>query len=509
MVGTASLGLAAPYALPGLFAFAGEQPSAAADRVRFAQGVEPLVRLIEETPRERCVPALVEELRQGLSYRRFLAAVFFAAVRRQNSHHQMYKIHSVNQVCIDLPTEERILPLFWAMDSYKAIQERSEPAPPPLPELKGPLPSADKAVAEFHDAMQRADVDRAERALVALVRSQGARQVLESLWPYACCNGNYGGHRAIAAANACRAVDTIGWHQAEPVLRFLVREWEGAKEDTFFPLNRARVDKHLEQLPAGWTGGAADRAATLELFTVMREGKGDQAACDLVCQQLRAGVGARAIWDAVFLATAELLVRFDSGWGLASRPLHSNTSTNARHFIFQASGSPRTRLLVLLQAVAWVAHNTRAHVGKDLRDIRLTDLPAASVPAKTEDAVTEIFALLPNRHYYWDDKAKKAVLTYGKREAADEACRKVFVLTKDRPETIPAFAQAARSWLCRKASGDSHDYKILAAMLENADVVSPEWRPHLLAAAVHYFHGNQSIDYPAVQQAREALQKKG
>src|SRR5262249_59298749 len=51
-------------------------------------------------------------------------------------------------------------------------------------------------------------------------------------------------------------------------------------------------------------------------------------------KQLLHGVGAQAVWDAVHLATAELMVRHKSGWGLASRPLHANTSTNALHYAF-------------------------------------------------------------------------------------------------------------------------------------------------------------------------------
>ena len=47
---------------------------------------------------------------------------------------------------------------------------------------------------------------------------------------------------------------------------------------------------------------------------------------------------------------------------------------------------------------------------------------------------------------------------------------------------MPLFVQTAHSWLCRKASNDTHEYKFLAAILEDAGSVSPEWRPHLLAA---------------------------
>jgi hypothetical protein len=117
--------------------------------------------------------------------------------------------------------------------------------------------------------------------------------------------------------------------------------------------------------------------------------------------------------------------------------------------------------------------------GKGLRDKSIIELGGASIPANSEKAVAELFELLPSRTYRWDPKADpKVVLTYGKRENADEACRKMFALTSAPPETVAPFVQTAHSWLCRKASNDHHEYKYLAAILEDATLVSPEWQPH-------------------------------
>lgn len=507
VAGTASLGLTDLPWLRGLAAFGAEPPP---DKVRFGPDIEPIVRLIEETPRERCVPVFIEQLRRGLPYRRFLAAAFFACVRKQHCHHEVYKIHSVHQVSLEVRPEERLLPLFWAVNGFKQRQE-DFPAPP-LAQLKEPFPAAEKAAAEFIEAMQRSDLDRAEPALVALARNQGARQTMEQLWLYGCRNGQSGGHGAISVANCFRALETIGWQQAEPVLRFVLQDlyFLGyVKPDGYWLPNTDRVDRHLDKLPPAWAGDRASPAATRELFALLREGKAD-AACELAAKQLLAGTSAQAIWDAVHLATAELMVRHSSGWGLASRPLHSNTSTNALHYAFRTCTSPRTRLLLLLQAVAWAADKTGGDLaGRGLRGIRITELAEASVPASSEDAVAEIFALLPSRTYRWDPQARKAVLTYGQRADADEACRKVLALARERPEAVPLFVQTAHSWLCRKASNDHHEYKFLAAILEDVCRVSPHWQPHLLAASVHYFHGKQTPDNLVMQQAREALQKLG
>lgn len=501
----ASLGLPNLPMLGELAAFAVEAPPAT---MRFGPDIEPIVRLIEETPRDRCIAVFIDQLRRGLPYRRFLAAVFFAGIRRFRSHHDVYKIHSVHQVSLDARPEERLLPLFWALHGYKKHQE--DFPRPLLTELKGPLPAAEKASAELADAMERFDADKAERALVTLARNQGARQTMEQLWVYGLRNLGAGGHAAILVANCFRALETIGWQEAEQTLRFVVQDFyllSAEKPDPHWLSNTSRAERHLDKLPATWAAGKADPAATRELFSLLREGK-VEPACELAIKQLLGGVGAQAQWDAVHLATAELMVRHKSGWGLASRPLHANTSTNALHYAFRTCTTSRTRLLALLQAVAWAASRTGGDL-PDLGDVRIAELPAASVAAAAEDAVAEIFALLPSRTYRWDPQVKKAVLGYGERDAADEACRKAFVLAKKHPDKAPLFVQTAHSWLCQKANDDAHEYKFLAAILEDAACVSPEWQPHLLAASVHYFHGKQTPDNPVIQQVQEALQQKG
>lgn len=501
VAGAASLGLPNVPHFGELAALAAEPPPAT---MRFGPDIEPIVRLIEETPRDRCIDVFIDQLRRGLPYRRFLAAVFFAGVRRYRSHHDVYKIHSVHQVSQEVRPDERLLPLFWALDSYKKHQE--DYPRPLLTELTGLLPSPEKAGSELADAMQQFDADRAERAAVALARNQGARQTMEQFWVYGLRNLGAGGHAAILVANCFRALESIGWREAEQTLRFVVQDiylLTAEKPDTFWLSNSARADRHLDALPATWAAEKADTAATRELFSLLREGKAEPA-CDLAVKQLLGGVGAQAQWDAIHLATAELMVRHQSGWGLASRPLHANTSTNALHYAFRTCTTPRTRLMALLQAVAWGAARTGSDAA-DLRDIKIAELPAAPIPASGDDAVAQIFELLPARTLQRGPELKENIQGYGKRADADEACRKVFTLVKTRPEVVPLFAQSAQSWLCRKANEDAHEYKFLAAILEDATCVSPEWQPHLLAASVHYFHGSQTPDNPIIQQVQAAL----
>src|SRR5207245_1227416 len=79
-----------------------------------------------------------------------------------------------------------------------------------------------------------------------------------------------------------------------------------------------------------------------------------------------------------------------------SEPLHANTAANALHYAFQASAEPATRLLVLLQALGWMCLYRGALARKDwLREPRqITEIAAAQIPDKPEQAIDEILAHL-------------------------------------------------------------------------------------------------------------------
>src|SRR5262249_9771346 len=160
--------------------------------------------------------------------------------------------------------------LFWALYGYKKHQE--DFPRPLLTELKGSLPAPEKAGAELAAAMERCDVDGAERAVVALARNQGARQTMEQLWVYGLQSLGAGGHAAILVANCFRALETIGWQEAEAALRFVVQDLYllGAeKPDPYWPSNTDHWDRHLNKLPASWAAEKADPAATRELFLLL------------------------------------------------------------------------------------------------------------------------------------------------------------------------------------------------------------------------------------------------
>src|SRR5688572_4723595 len=77
------------------------------DLVRFSPETEPIIKLILDTPREKCIATMVERFNHGMTYRQFMAALYLAATRVGQWHenpfdHVAYSIHSAHQLALDL-----------------------------------------------------------------------------------------------------------------------------------------------------------------------------------------------------------------------------------------------------------------------------------------------------------------------------------------------------------------------------------------------------------------------
>lgn len=468
------------------------------DVVQLHPDIEPLVRLIEDTPREKCVEMIVGELRRGVPYRQFLGALFLAGIRNVNPQppgfkfHCVFVIHAAHQLSLDAPVGDRLLPLFWALDEFKKSQaEDVQQGDFRLRPVSGALPSPEQAWSEFHAAMEAWDEPRADRAIVALVRSRGANEIIEGMWRYGARDYRNIGHKAIFVANAWRTLQTIGWRHAEPVLRSLVLGLLDFKDkevnsysftsQAYLP-NVTRANETIGALPGGWSQAVANPAATRDLLDVIRTG--DIAnACGFATSNLSSGaITAGAVWDAVHLASGELMMRQPGIYGI-----HTVTSANALHFAYRAAAEPVNRLVLLLQGIGWMCQfrNFMASRPQSLSETRITDLAPAEIPAASEAAAEEILATLSN------DPAA--------------AAPKALAYARQHPEPTD-FARHARQLIFRKAA-DPHHYKYAAAIFEDYELVSPGWRPQMLATSVYYLRGSQLPDSPLMQGVREAIER--
>jgi hypothetical protein len=192
---------------------------------------------------------------------------------------------------------------------------------------------------------------------------------------------------------------------------------------------------------------------------------------------------------------------------MAARPLHANTTANALHYAFNTSSVPRIRLLILLQAIAWIGDFVRSHLGDEmLSDTKPVDLGGSLPVASATEAVQELFEQLPPRTYDLSSRTKGGYALV-QRDARADLGRQVFALVNQDPAAAGLYMQAARNWLCAKAVVEAHEFKLPAAMFEDYSLVSPEWRPRLLAASAHWLHGKQSPDSQLLREARGEIQK--
>src|SRR6185436_19679176 len=96
--------------------------------VRLHPDIEPLVRLLEDTSRERVLEEVATRLKRGLSYRELLAALLLAGVRNIQPRpvgfkfHAVLVVHSAHLASLASPDSDRWLPIFWAIDQFKSSQ---------------------------------------------------------------------------------------------------------------------------------------------------------------------------------------------------------------------------------------------------------------------------------------------------------------------------------------------------------------------------------------------------
>src|SRR5437763_664122 len=134
--------------------------------VRLDPEVEPIVRLIEETPRNQLLEEVANRIRKGLAYRDVLAGLLLAGVRNVPPRptvgfkfHAVLVVNSAHLASQASPDAERWLPIFWALDNFKQSQAttikesgwRMGPVDEPH------VPAAHEAKAAFAEAMDTWD----------------------------------------------------------------------------------------------------------------------------------------------------------------------------------------------------------------------------------------------------------------------------------------------------------------------------------------------------------------
>ncbi len=465
---------------------AGADLAVGPDAVRFRPEIEPVVRWIEETPNEAILGVAIDHLKRGLSYRDLLAGLFLAGIRNIKPHPVGFKFHAVlvinsaHLLAQTAAADERLLPLLWALDTFKQSQAQDiKEGDWTLGRVdEARLPTPGKAKAEFLRAMDAWDAEAADASIAALCRSAGAAETMEPLWRMAVRDQRNIGHKPIFAAQSWRTLQAIGWQHAEPVLRSLafgLLDLHGDSRHVAVGPYDANL-QNAKTLRDGWQTGKLDPAATRSLLQTLRQASPEDASAEAV-KLLNQGISPDSLWDAVILSSSELLMRSP---GIVA--IHATTSANSLHYIFGASGDDTTRKLALLQAVGWQPlYRGRAKAPSAPFIDALEPLPPA---AKGDDAVGEIFESVSTNR--------------------GEASRKAlgYLNAGGSPDVLFA---AARRMIFHKGR-DSHDYKYGAAAWEECVLASdPKWRAPLLAATMFNLPGAGTKDSDLMIKAREAV----
>jgi hypothetical protein len=486
---TAALGVGGLGFLDQLAPVSAAEAKLPADKVRFHPDIEPLVRLLEETPRDRVIEEFAARVRRGTSYREVLAALQLAGVRSIQPRPVGFKFHAVLVVnsahlaSLNAPDSDRWLPIFWALDQFKSSQARNaqEGNWSMSGVTESAVPPAHRAKQAFTEAMDNWDTSAADAAVAGLARSAGAQEVFELFARYGARDFRDIGHKAIYVANSWRTLQNIGWQHAEPVLRSLAyallehEDTNPAKRDGA-PDRAGRRNRELAaKIRPDWLAGKPDAAAATDLLKALRQAN-DTEAADQVVALLNRGVSSASVWDAVFQAAGELLIRQP-----AIISLHSVTTANALHYAFQHSGNDETRRWLLLQAASFLPM-FRGRM-QNARPMPLDELEAVSPKAVGAEAVAEVFADVSR------DKTAGARKALGYLRAGGDPL---------------AFIATARRLIYLKGT-DSHDYKFSEAALEDYFHVSPALRDRCLAASVGWLKGSGGADSRLVERTRAAF----
>ena len=479
-------------AAAGAFGFLSRIPSVRAaeakldpKQVQFRPEIEPLIRMIEEAPRQRVLEEVGALIKKGTTYTEVLSALILAGVRNIQPRPVGFKFHAVLVVnsahlaSLNSPDSDRWLPIFWALDQFKSSQAQDvkEGNWTMAPVKESEVPSAEKARQMFVEGMDQWDVAKVDAATAGLARTVGAQEVFDLFAKYGSRDFRDIGHKAIYVANSWRTLQAIGWRHSEPVLRSLGYALlqggdKNPAENSFGADLPGRMnEKLLKTIRGGWQRGLVAKEATAEMLGVLRSGSWEEASRKVV-EFLNKKISPQSIWDALFQHASEMLMRQP---GIVS--LHANTTTNAMHYAHQQTSNDETRRFLLLQNAAFLTMFRDRGAVKE--GVKIDEFE----PVEGAPSIEEIFA---------EVSGNKVV-----------AAQKALAYLKSAKNPRP-FLDEAQRLIYLKGNG-SHDYKFSSAVLEDYYHITGGMRDRFLAASVYWLQGSKKKDTDLVARTRAAL----
>jgi len=454
-----------------------------------------LLKLLEDSPRERIPRELARMIRSGLRYEDLLAALSLAAVRNVQpypdvgfKYHSVMVLRSIHSTTQHLSSADKWLPIVWATDYFKDTQAQEQATGGwRLPtRLAAPVGNPQAARRALVTALDNWDRDAADAAIVRYAQAARPDEIFSLLFPYGARDLREIGHKAITVSNAHSLIALLGGAQAEPMLRSTVAALQNSAAGPNPASHDLQPDqpwrhnqKQLREIPRSWKQGRDDPGARTELHAALYR-VSEQEAGTVVVELLRKGISPEAIWQVLFGTAAELLMRQPS-----IVLLHAQTTANALHYAYRVCGNEQTQQLMLLQCAAFIAM-FRKLVETTHPDPNLDALQPLPLDGTSVDAIGEIFSDLSAGHRLQGARKSLGYLLNG--------------------GDAEALIANARHHLVYHAD-EAHDYKFSEAVFDNYSHLSDfAWRCRFLSAGVAYFNAPAKRPGAVVEEILELLQ---
>ncbi len=284
-----------------------------ASRLTFGP-IEPLVALMQDTPIDRLLPAVVERINAGEPFSRLVTAAALANARTfggqdYEGYHTVMALVPAYEMSRELPESQKALPIlkvFYRNTNH--IQQLGGHSHEALHPITPAELSAGQCGGEaLRDATRRRDYDGAERTFAALTAKSvpDAYNDLQYL-----VQDNVDVHRVVLAWRAWSLLDLAGKENATTLLRQSVRfccdaERHSKNEDLRALLPRLLETKGLSAQPSKYRD-ASDKWIEELSHTVY--GSTRRQAAEAVALALAEGFSPEAVGEAISLAANQLVL---------------------------------------------------------------------------------------------------------------------------------------------------------------------------------------------------------
>ncbi len=308
---TAALGFGTAGAMGFVPAFADQEPEA----LSFGP-LEPLVRLLQETPADRLLPALVEQLKNGSDLKRLVAAAALANARSFGGEdyvgfHTMMALSPAWKMSAELPAALQPLPVFKVLYRNTARLQEAGTRNTLRAVKPAPLPAGQTGGIALRDAVRRKDRDAAESLFAGLAQGSPADAFNHLLYEV---QDSAEVHRVALPWRAWDLIDVVGPEHAHTLLRQSLRyclQSEPRSTGTGFTGTRTMLPKVFDahQLESRKPGDRpAEDGWVDQLSKLIFESTAEQAA-DAVAAALAEGYVPAAVGEAISLAANQLVLR--------------------------------------------------------------------------------------------------------------------------------------------------------------------------------------------------------